>query len=421
MYMSLNREELKRRLSDIENASDFEQAISKLESWSSSKTEIIWAAVELAKEDHLDFALKIARRYITDPDPTENHDLNIETIKGGDAAIISTVRATVAYLLQAVIARLKPEYYSEAILLIDTLAHDEVAYVRKHSCVPLEGLTKNFYAVKNKDGTPFNFKDEDKKKVFDLAFYLLRTTEYPRVLEYLVGAIGNLRMVNETEAEEILNKLFFSNKGKDSLRPDYLIDRAIPLALYFAEFRKDARDGFKNDFFVNFLNNLIRKLPPRSEESIVWHIWKTVEEDNSLWWRFKKYIPLFFEGKYEGERLTQFDFLIEKIIKNYPEDAINIFIEKVSFIQNNLARLNDLQRGAIWFYNSEIVLRVVARIQPTKYLDLLKSVINLYKFNGIYIGNIDQILNSCEDIESREDREHVVKEVEKIKEGLVVG
>ena len=385
----------------------WEAELHRADNWPQSKTDIIWAAAELAKEKKIYEAMKIARFYQLDADPavdgTDRFDKEVRA--GEDARIITSVRGTLSWLLQHIIASLETAYYSEILDILEgrpdndadtkklRLATGENLYVRQQSTIALEILVANMNAVKNADGTPFDFGVENRRRTEALAFKMLRENrDHPRVLEYLAAVFNRMRLLKEGPAQEVLEKFFYNSKGE--LNPDYLTEHAAPLAIYFAEFRELANDGFNSYWFKSFLKKLIREADESLRSTITWHFWRTLKEDIKLYPKLRDYIPLLFEGEKQYSFIGQLDFLIEVLIDNYPLEALNI-LEKATERTYDGLTTGALERFSRSFYFDQHVIEKLSEIAPEK-LAVVRKNLTALKQRGFLLGNLETLLTPAD-------------------------
>ncbi|MDP3729181.1 MAG: hypothetical protein Q8R26_00280 [bacterium] len=394
-----DRAEIKIILSDLFQKKNWKEELDKL---SYDKTDIIFAAADLAKEGKLDEALKVADYYRHDPDPLPDNDLDKMIIRGEDTRTIATARGALSWLLQAIVGKLDTSYYSKVLDILEELARDKSPYVRQQIAAPLEALVANIKAKKNTDGTIFNFGEENAERTENLAFTMLRENkEHPRILEYLTNVISRLRYLREARAMEVLNTFFYNKEVK--LNPDYVTRRVIPLAIYFAEFRINENDGFKNQEFIEFLKKVIELSTSELKTTTIWWIWKTIKDKPESLENFKKYIDLLLNNEFDYECLPQLSFLVKTTINLYPEYAISLFERILKEFINRKINVSHDEKRVGWFYDLEEVMEKTAELHPEKLVNFYQELINL-KNLGWYIGNLSRIYSSYEKapIESQE-------------------
>jgi hypothetical protein len=364
-----------------------------------SRVDILWLFADWVKEGQfIEEAMRVAEIYATDPNPEPDYDhLNEKIAKGGDIRNIYTVRGTVPWLLQKIIATLKTEYYPRALSVIEQLTDDESLYVREQVPAALSSLTVNVQAKQNKDGTLFNFEDADKARAISLAWKLLRKNEeFPRVLEHVINVFDRLRnTLTEAEAKEFLTILFYDSKGE--LRPDYLTEHAAPYVFFFAEYRSEFDKDFKGEWFRNFLKKLIQdsnlEIPqaPRLKTTLIWITWKQLEGENKESYElFKKYIPLFFEGKFHDEPVGQFEFLAENVLRIAPQEGVQLYKQMLEYLKGGLSHLKNDRR--IWLSGTQEIIETIAKTSPGNLPEVLAEIEKLL-YLGAYVGEVQKIFS----------------------------
>lgn len=366
------------------------------------KIRIIWAAADLAKERKIHEAMKIARFYQLDKNPVTHDEFDEQTRKGEDARIITTVRGTLPWLLQHIVASLETAYYSEILDILEGKADDtqeekklrlatgENLYVRKQASIALEILAANMKATKNADETPFDFGAENRLRTERLIFRMLdENRDCPRVLEYLSFVFNRVRFLDEAKAKIVLNTFFYNSKNE--LNPYYVTERIASLAIYFAEFREmGIKDSFNSYWFKSFLKKIIQEADRDLKTTIMWHFWKTCKDEIKFFEKIRGYIPLFFEGEPQYEFLNQVDFLIETIVDNYPSDAIKI-LEKATILFKKGVRSGAIKsHDGFHFYFSKDVVEKLRKTDPEvlsavqrNLVDIMAAGINLYELGAL--------------------------------------
>jgi hypothetical protein len=364
-----------------------------------SKFDIIWILADLVQEGQfVEKALRVAELYARDPDPVPGFDnLNEKIEKGEDINNIYTIRGSVPWLLQKIVATFKTEYYQRVLSVLEELASDESLYVRQQVPAALSGLTINMYAKQNKDGTPFGFTDADKSRAVALAWKMLRdNTKYPRVLESVVGVFDKPRItLTEAQAQELLSTIFYDASGV--LRPDYLTEHATPYALFFAEYRPKFDAAFHGEWFRDFLKKLIKDsssdVPqaPRLKTTLIWITWKQLEENGENYELFKKYIPLFFEGKFQYEPVGQFEFLVEAVLRIAPGDGVQFTRQMLEYLEGGMSHLEKERR--VWLNGIQEIVEKIAEVAPDSLIDILTHVEKI-TYLGAYVGDWPRIFAS---------------------------
>ena len=314
--------------------------------------------------------------------------MNKKIEEGEDPRLIYTVRGTVPWLLQILIATLRTEYYSRILDIVEKLALDSVYYVRQQATVALSLFAANIRAKQNKDGTPFDFKDEDKKRVLNLAFRMLNENrDFPRVLEYVANVFDKLRLITEDQAKEVLTIFCYDKNG--NINPEYLTSHVVPLVLFFAEFRKKYEPIFNNEWFQDFLKKFINDAKDYSLKStLIWHTWRVIEDDISNYSIVKAYIPLFFNNMADREPIGQMEFLINAVLKVSPQEGTELYQKFLEYLNNEFQITN--HDNKIWFTHSEEIIRMIDPSKIDRILVLLKEL----RQKGNYVGEENIIFST---------------------------
>lgn len=358
------------------------------------RTDVLWSVIDLAKEGkYLPQAMRVAELFSEDPDPSVEDPTNQEVLRGEEVKPILTVRGTVAWLIGVIAGRLNTDYYPRAIDVLEKLCSDPAVYVRQMATYPLLSFMVNIKAEKNSDGTTFNFLPTDKERVMGLAFSMLEANrQYPRVMEVLINVFERMRFLSEKEAYYVLNSFLYDDKG--NFLPDYVTHTTAPLLIFFAEFVTDHRPEFNKQEFQSLLKKVIITSPVNLKTTLAWHFWKTIENDSKSYVRLKEYIPFFFEGEFEQWPLSQYEFLIERILPQSPTEAIWVFKQEIKYIQKGLAKkLPNENEWTLWFHNPESIIDAVAEHEPQSLVEILLVLTQISLRNG-YIGNIFKIFSS---------------------------
>jgi hypothetical protein len=358
-----------------------------------SKIDILWITSDFVKEGkYLPEAMWIAEYLVNDPDPNIEDRSNQEILKGEESLGIVTVRGSLAWLINNILARLDTTYYPRCINLLEKLATDKVVYVRLQATYPLAGLAQNIRAEKDREGKEWGFTKEDKERTMKLIFSMLEANrQYPRVMEGLTNVFEKLRFISEEQAMYVLRS-FLYEKG-ETFYPDYVTHNIAPVLIFFAEFRNVHTPEFKNAAFQELLRKVIVSAPSRLKTTLVWHFWKTIENDPKTYPCLKSYIPLFFQGDFQEEPLGQYEFLIEKILPQSPADAVEFFKLEIEYLKRALARQLERDDWTIWFHHPEDIIDAVAQEDPNSLPEILTVLRNISLKRG-YVGDLSKIFSS---------------------------
>lgn len=389
------------------------------------KVDLIWKLNEWLKEDqtgkYLEDAMKIAEIYHKDSDPPagDSHDKDVR--KGDDVRYIYTVKGTLPYLLSTIISKLHTELYSRLIDILDILLADENAYVRMHATITLSSFAAIVYATKNADGSPFNFPDTERARIQPLAFRTLQANhKLPRVLEFLAGAFNWLRRMNEADARVALENFIFSDLSKKEYQPTYLLRDISALLIYYAEFRTQLSDNFNPESFRSLLRDCLQNGPSEFRSSIIWHFWKTIEEDPKNLEKLKTYIPDFFQGDFENHYVQQLSLFTEHVLKADADVGVKTYQMLVDFV---LEKMNHTH-GVLWFLDMDRIVPLIAEHRPELYVDTLEKLKQLLLRKNIFIADYQRVFTAYSAFPSskrkqiREKAQVIYKDLQRLKGDL---
>jgi len=236
-------------------------------------------------------ALGVIRVFVNDPDPylpgedpedPENKYNEHQNILGGkEPGTITSVRGWCAWVLMKCAVPLGRDYIGEIIALTEQLAEDENWYVKHMACFALSQLAGNSLTVMP-DNKELMFFGKDKgealeraKRVQKIAFGLLKDLDgadnkvKDALAKSVVAAFDRTRALNGEDALVLIDTL--------KKFPSEAIAEAMPLFIYFAEFRQDHfKDwkwqmpgyyddlgNFDNKPFQDITEELIKKRDPK--------------------------------------------------------------------------------------------------------------------------------------------------------------
>jgi hypothetical protein len=132
---------------------------------------------------------------------------------------------------------------------------------------------------------------------------------------------------------------------------------------------------------------------PRLKTTLVWHFWKTIENDPKTYPRFKPYIPLLFKGEFQEEPLSQYEFLIEKILPLSAREAVEIFKQEVEYLKPALTKNVRREDWTLWFHHPEEIIEAIAIHDPKSLPPILEVLMSISLRHG-YVGNLTKIFSS---------------------------
>lgn len=361
---------------------------------------VVYCENQLKKGKGVDDGLWLLRMLRDDPDPDprgerevnrgEEFNYHKRVLEGDDIRYITTVRGHLCWLMSHLIVRNRPEIYEEIIEILKKYAAEPNLYIRTQLTFPLIELVVRRHATKNQDGSPFDWKPEQKLDVRELAFRMLRNNAgHPRVLESLLHVFSRLRDVNEAEAEEILN--LFLATGKE-----YVLHDLAALIVYFAVFRsRDWKDAspFDPTKFIAILKKQIVDGDKSVRASIAWHLWKILQETQLAYDEIREYLLLFADGPYESRVVSMFALATEEILKNSAGDAAQMFKCMVKKTKEHMELFPNEHH---WLDATEKVIPVIAA-QPDELITVVSNLKDLW-MKGAYVGDPTAIFGSFRNV-----------------------
>ena len=290
--------------------------------WISNKhtrERIVWHAVELVKSGQVEEGLWVSRQFRKDPDPPISNEPNVpgappslhEQIKAGEhVAFISSVRGSVCWLLQRLVAHAEPDLFPQILAMVEELARDENLYVRQQATVPLSELARRRWWT-DTEGR-FLMDGACRIQTRNLAFEMLRDNrESPAILDSLGSVFDSLRDVNETEAELILDVFStVKNCRWTNIFPALLI--------YFAAYRQDhfrELGRFDSGGFKKRLLAAMHHGPRELRISLAWHFQNSFQGNvrPEEFAKLKEFVLEIPRGPYDKEVFFQFFVLTSSL------------------------------------------------------------------------------------------------------------
>jgi len=267
---------------------------------SQAREAIVDFAEALAKNKKIKEAMRIIEIFINDSnpctpqkidpkDPEGKYDKHQQIKNGEGTNTFTTVRGKCAWALNNCTTLAGREYLEKIIDLTEKLSNDKNYYIQERSCVTLSRLAQVRFSItpENKEELFFN-QDKEKalkmaKKIEYIAFNLLgkflSLDQKPRnvLMNQLLRVFNGLKLINQKSAEKLLNSILKCNEE--------VISEAVPLFIYFAEFRHrfyhdwkwslpglfDDLEDFDNKKFKDALIEIIKRGNPKINANFAWH------------------------------------------------------------------------------------------------------------------------------------------------------
>lgn len=345
---------------------------------------------KLAKIGEFEKAMWLLKKFVNDSDPpkdgsdypddkdgTFNHHKKLE--EGNDELVITTVRGWCAQSLSYFAVARNQSGMHEVIQIAEALSKDPNNYVRYQVCISLRHIVANrrtYLPGENK--IPF-LSVKDVQQVEKIVFDMLhdeRNHKVRAIMKRLIDVLGGMRGVSDDEAMDILNIIL-------GTQDDNVIDEAIPLFIYFAEFREKDYKGeaikaiyadkwasiksFRGTRFKKILNDLVKNGSREIKTRIAWQFWRLPEEqkDNAKFIELSlKYFDKLIASGYDHETFERIYHFFEEWLDKYPKECLSLWKKcldkEAPAIQEMSKNKADFDRY-YWFpfhYNGKILIKL---------------------------------------------------------------
>lgn len=380
-----------------------------------SRTSIVQFGEKLAKARKYDAALRIAKIFINDPDPTNDnapddpegkHNYHELVKSGKDVNQITTIRTWVAWLLQSVAVLHGRNYIPEVIPLVEKLTTDPNYYVRAYSCIPLEQLAKVRHTVLPQDKNTRFLDIKYAEQIESIAYAMLRNKENLPLEQVMMGVLRiftNIRSVTTEEAKEILLTLLETKNNK-------VIEEARVLFIFFAEYRSNSINEdnlihvftkeriaqlktFDDQYFKDLLIKVLTDYPDEVKAGFAWAFWHLPKEEGSkLEEAFNiayKYLSILVKS-YEHEVMTNVYYFIEEFIDQKFDECFDLWKQCLTverpFLKDKITKEN-LYEMHWWpyHYNGKILVKVADEKGENEFLEWLGYLTDYPE--GVIIAN----------------------------------
>jgi hypothetical protein len=381
-------------------------------------------------------------------DPKGTYDKHQQIMNGEGTNTITTVRGKCAWALLNCIGVEGRKYIEKIIDLTEKLANDENFYILEQACMPLSRLAQVRFSImpENKKELFFH-QDREKalkmaKRVEELSFNLLEEflslDQKPRnvLINQLLRVFNHLKSINQQSVEKLFDGILKCN--------DEVIGEAVPLLIYFAEFRHrlyhdwewslpglfDDLAEFDNKRFKDILINLITRGNSKINAHLAWHFndivrnaMKEVDSEgsksiigyNDAFAMANYYLNVIAEN-YDKESFERVYRFIKENIGNYFEECYKLWrkclTKERDFIKRNLDS-EDKRRMYWWPFdgNAEILEIIREKAGGEAFLESFGFLLDYpIKF---YFHDLEKVLLALERLPRKYNKE-VMKIFQKI-------
>jgi hypothetical protein len=374
-----------------------------------AKESLVLYAQDLAQEGRTDEAMWVIRQLKDDLDPDPlgrnssddsegEHNEHSRIMNGDEVNGITTVRGHLCWLIAKVIARNKPEYYGELIEVLDEYLSEQNLYIRAQALIPLTDLAVRIRAIRNHDGSPFEWDRAGRDHVKALAFRTLdENAKHPRVLQMLLHVFDHMRGISEEEAMTVLRTFLATGA-------DYILHDMAVLVIYFALFRKHnfKEDApFKAEEFIELLRQQIVSGSSAIRTSLAWHFWKCLTYKQLSLDEVREYLLMFWTHKYDQGLASTFDLIFEELLRISPSDACEIFDQMMERLKE-FANEHEGAMREVWISRGSELVAHFAKM-PSRLLRVVNVLGDAWK-KGALIHDLASILESYRfvDVSERE-------------------
>lgn len=353
-----------------------------------SRNSIVQFGEKLAKARKYEAAIRIAKIFINDPNPTlENdpddpegkHNYHERVKKGEEVNNITTVRGWVAWILQNMATLPGRDYIPEIIPLVEKLTLDPNYYVRAYSCIPLQLLAHNRHTVLPSDAKTRFLDHKTAEEIERIAYAMLHNKENWEIEQIMMGVLrvfSNFRSITTAEAKEILNILLGTKNKK-------IIEEARSLFIFFAEFRADSINEknliyvfskqrieelktFDDKYFKELLVKILMESTSDVRAGFAWAFWHLPREQgvdfNKCFDIAYKYLSILVDI-YSHAVMTNTYYFIEEFSDQKFEECFDLWKKCLTverpYLQEKITKEN-LYEMHWWpyHYNGKILIKV---------------------------------------------------------------
>jgi len=379
------------------------------------REQFIHYAEKMAKIGEFKKAMWLLEKFVNDSDPpkdgsnypddkdgTFNYHKKLE--EGSDELVITTVRGWCGQSLSYLAVVGNQSGMHDVIQIAGTLSQDPNHYVRYETCISLRHIVVNSrtYMPGNKK-IPF-LTLGDSQQVEKIMFNMLhdkRNQKVRAIMKRLVDVFGGMRGISEDEAMDLL-KIVLDTKD------DEVIDEAIPLFVYFAEFReKDYKSdviksiyadkwesikNFEGSRFKKLLDGLIKNGSQQIKARIAWQFWRlTLEQKENVDFikLSLKYFNKLIEAGYDHETFERIYHFFEEWLDKYPIECLSLWkkcLEKEAPAIQEMSKNKTKFDRYYWFpfhYNGKILIKLAEVEGEKEFLKYVEFLLDYPKETSI--------------------------------------
>ncbi|EKD99687.1 MAG: hypothetical protein ACD_22C00206G0004 [uncultured bacterium] len=321
-------------------------------------------------------------------------ELNFDIKRNEEVNNITTVFGHLAWVIQKLSCNTK--YIEEALNFTVKLLKKQNPYLILQSIYPLIEISSR------RNSTDIENRKQLEDEILKIAVTLTKKySRYKAIANLLVQVFFNFKSLDSEKARVILRRL---ENGRN----------VTSLYIYFAVYRPShfiEKGTFNNRPFINRLNYFIKseKVQPDIKEELLWQMWRILADNPKEMVNLEPFIVKYLDLPFKQRYL----YTVERIIELIPNHDIDKSLQWYTALLKNAGTLllkKDTVTGSIWF-ESEDILKDIAKNRPYKLVALVKELVNLWEL-GAFIGDPVEIFNVYQLIDDKNIKLEVCKEFE---------
>lgn len=379
-----------------------------------ARIEIVRCAEHLAKAGFMKSAWEIIEFFCKDSNPDIDDSHVEEMKKGKDTFAIATVRGYVSWALVQFGTLRGKHLLSKSIPILNELSNDRNYYVRLQATYPLRQYAGVRHSVLPDNNLERFMTLENANRIENIAFEMLENKQnqkYKALMKQIVQIFSNIRTINTNDSLRVLNVFKASHFTE-------VIDEALALFLFFAEFRKQITlelvgvtiEKYDDKPAKDLLDSLIRTGNKDLLQSLSWHLWQIVDKNKDQYNKmfeiaYSYYLKILANVNKDYSFDYIYHFLKDNIEKKY-KDCIDLFeklLEKEKDFYDKVKKdkLNTLELlSHPTDYDKIKILLQIADRDTNKFLSLLDFI--LYEIP--YSTNMSEVIDRLTKLSPKEKK-----------------
>lgn len=376
--------------------------------------EMVRLGLWLAEKERFSDVIWIIDKFIEDFDPEDpekysgdpKFNYHQKIADGEDPHIIITVLGHLAWVVQKLAVR--KNYIVRALSYTKKLLSHKNLYVKLQAIIPLIEIVRRRQWLEGWGKRPRKKQyKEFHKTVFDLVVLVQKNPNYKAIAKWLCYVFAYYKDLSTKEAEQVL----------DALK---ITEESASFFIYFGVFRQKHYKNQSIKFNGKKLEKKLKELLQCNKEeyhrlraSIVWHLWKILDENRNEFETIKPYIDLTLEQPYQKDIYDDIERIIKDWIKNQFDICIQWYKQMLSKISEFLEKKKRVRpQEGLWLMYTEEIIETIARHNSNELLEAMEKLVSFWK-KGAFIGSPKRLFRSFRLIPNEKQRTKVKKEFQK--------